>query len=54
VPFDPVKTAWGAVGDGVRLTLDILHPLQALRTSLEIDIPLNATGEVGVENYGML
>ncbi|KAF2149048.1 glycoside hydrolase family 51 protein [Myriangium duriaei CBS 260.36] len=52
VPFDPVITAWGAIGEGVRMTLDVLHPLDALPTSLQIDIPENATGEVGFENYG--
>ncbi|KAF2222304.1 glycoside hydrolase superfamily [Elsinoe ampelina] len=52
VPFGPVTTAWGTIGDGVRTTLDILHPLGVLPTSLQIDIPLNATGEVGFENYG--
>ncbi|PNS14682.1 hypothetical protein CAC42_1704 [Sphaceloma murrayae] len=52
VPFDPVMTAWGTVGDGVRMNLDILHPLEALPTSLQIDIPNNASGEVGFENYG--
>jgi len=51
-PFAPVITAWGAIGDGVRLTLDLLHPLDALPTSLQVDIPLNATGPVGFENYG--
>ena len=54
VPFDPVLTAWGAIGNGVRLTLDILHPLSdALETSLQVDFPLNATGEVGFQNFGM-
>ncbi|KAG8630540.1 hypothetical protein KVT40_002159 [Elsinoe batatas] len=52
VPFGPVTTAWGTIGDGVRATLDILHPLGVLPTSLQIDVPLNATGEVGFENYG--
>jgi len=51
-PYAPVITAWGAIGDGVRLTLDRLHPLDTLPTSLQVDIPLNATGEVGFENYG--
>lgn len=54
VPFDPVLTAWGTIGNGVRLTLDILHPLSdALETSLQVDFPLNATGEVGFQNFGM-
>ena len=53
VPFDPVDTAWATIGEGVRSTLDILHPLStALRTSLEIDIPNDATGEVGLQNFG--
>lgn len=43
----------GAIGDGVRLTLDKLHPLSdALTTALQVDIPLNATGEVGIQNFG--
>lgn len=25
VPFDPVMTAWAPIGDGVRMTLDILY-----------------------------
>ncbi|THV87228.1 glycoside hydrolase [Aureobasidium pullulans] len=53
VPFDPVMTAWAPIGHGVRMTLDILHPLSdALETSLQIDFPLNATGEVGFQNFG--
>lgn len=37
------------------MTLDIVHPLSdALRVSMQIDIPENATGEVGFENYGSL
>lgn len=52
VPYGPVLTGWAPIGD-VRLTLDVLHPLSdALPTSLQIDIPANATGEVGVLNYG--
>lgn len=36
------------------MTLDILHPLSdALRVSLQIDVPENATGEVGFKNFGM-
>lgn len=53
LPFGPVITAWQSIGDGVRMTLDRLHPLSdALPTSLEIDVPENATGEVGFENFG--
>ncbi|GAB7352128.1 hypothetical protein MBLNU459_g2621t2 [Dothideomycetes sp. NU459] len=53
VPFDPVPTAWETIGTGVRMTLDILHPLShALHTSLQIDVPENTTGEVGLKNLG--
>lgn len=52
VPYGPVLTGWASIGN-VRLTLDVLHPLSdALPTSLQIDVPANATGEVGVLNYG--
>ncbi|KAL9105728.1 MAG: hypothetical protein Q9227_009141 [Pyrenula ochraceoflavens] len=52
LPFAPVMTGWGAIGD-VRLSLDMLHPLSPeLPVVLEIDIPINATGEVGIVNYG--
>ncbi|KAL9616648.1 MAG: hypothetical protein Q9160_008504 [Pyrenula sp. 1 TL-2023] len=53
LPWGPVLTGWGAVGD-VRISLDQLHPLSdELPIVLEIDIPTNATGEVGIVNYGM-
>lgn len=52
VPFGPVLTGWAPIGD-VRMSLDILHPLSdALPTVMQIDIPSNATGEVGFLNYG--
>ncbi|KAF2492145.1 putative vacuolar segregation protein [Lophium mytilinum] len=52
VPGGPVLTGWAPLGD-VRLSLDILHPLSdALPTVLQVDIPVNATGEVGFINYG--
>lgn len=53
-PIAPVLTAWASIGDGVRMSLDLLHPLSsALPTVMEIDIPENATGEVGFQNFGM-
>ncbi|KAL1637860.1 hypothetical protein SLS56_000417 [Neofusicoccum ribis] len=52
VPYGPVLTGWAPIGN-VRLALDVLHPLSdALPTSLQLDIPANATGEVGFLNYG--
>lgn len=43
---------WSGIGDA-RLSLDALHPLSDdLRYSLQIDIPLNATGIVGIQNHG--
>jgi len=46
-------TAWAAIGDGVRITLDRLHPLSsAIPTGIQIDFPENATGEVGFQNFG--
>jgi len=48
----PVITGWGSIGD-VRISLDTLHPLSdALQTCLQVDVSLNATGEVGIVNYG--
>lgn len=50
----PVMRGWGAVG-AARLNLDLMHPLSdELPTCLMVDIPLNATGEVGIANYGRL
>lgn len=52
VPTGPVMTGWAPIGD-VRMSLDRLHPLSdALPTVLQIDVPANATGEVGFLNYG--
>jgi alpha-L-arabinofuranosidase len=52
IPYGPVITGWGPIGN-VRMSLDTLHPLSdALQTVLQVDIPLNATGEVGIVNYG--
>lgn len=52
VPFGPVLDGWKPIGD-VRLLLDVLHPLSdALPVVLQIDIPWDATGEVGVLNEG--
>ncbi|KAI9806545.1 MAG: hypothetical protein M1833_003732 [Piccolia ochrophora] len=52
VPFGPVLKSWRPIGD-VKLSLDILHPLsEALPTVMQIDIPNNATGEVGFLNEG--
>ncbi|EMC94664.1 glycoside hydrolase family 51 protein [Baudoinia panamericana UAMH 10762] len=52
IPFAPTLEGWYPVGDA-RLSLDLLHPLSdALQVSLQVDIPLNATGEVGFHNDG--
>ena len=52
-PIAPVLTAWAPIGEGVRLTLDRLHPLSAaIPTGVEIDFPEDATGEVGFQNFG--
>ena len=52
VPWGPVLTGWSPIGDA-KISLDILHPLSPeLPTVMEIDIPWNATGEVGILNYG--
>ena len=52
VPFGPVITGWHPVG-GVELMLTQLHPLsKALPIALQMNIPYNATGEVGVLNEG--
>ncbi|GAB7364183.1 hypothetical protein MBLNU230_g4734t1 [Neophaeotheca triangularis] len=52
-PIGPVITAWESVGDNVRLNLDRLHPISdALQNGIQLDIPFNATGEVGVCNTG--
>ncbi|KAF2431603.1 glycoside hydrolase [Tothia fuscella] len=52
LPTGPVLTGWQAIGN-VRLSLDKLHPLSdSLPTAMQIDIPKNATGEVGFANHG--
>ncbi|KAF8247046.1 glycoside hydrolase [Wilcoxina mikolae CBS 423.85] len=52
VPWGPTLTAWKLIG-GVVLSLDVLNPLSnALQTVLTVDIPTNATGEVGFLNEG--
>lgn len=52
VPFGPVITGWKPVGD-VFIHLTQLHPLSdALPIVLQLDIPVNATGEVGIVNEG--
>ncbi|KAI9716631.1 MAG: hypothetical protein M1828_007609 [Chrysothrix sp. TS-e1954] len=52
LPFAPVIDGWSAIGDA-RLSLDLLHPLSdALEVSLQVDVPINATGEIGFENDG--
>lgn len=51
-PFGPVLTGYRSIG-GARLSLDRLHPLSdALPMVMQVDIPLNATGEVGFLNEG--
>ncbi|KAK5038350.1 hypothetical protein LTS07_001820 [Exophiala sideris] len=52
LPWGPVITGWQGIGD-VDLSLTLLHPLSdALRVALQVDIPFNATGEVGILNEG--
>ncbi|KIM27412.1 glycoside hydrolase family 51 protein [Serendipita vermifera MAFF 305830] len=51
-PWAPTLTAWKSIG-GALLSLDLLNPLsENLRTVLKVDIPSNATGEVGFLNEG--
>jgi alpha-N-arabinofuranosidase len=53
VPSGPVLTGWRPIGD-VRLSLDSLHPLSdSLTTSLQLDIPKTAKGEIGFANDGI-
>ncbi|KAH8155680.1 uncharacterized protein LAJ45_00690 [Morchella importuna] len=48
----PTLTAWKSIGGAV-LSLDVLNPLSdALTTVMRVDIPQNATGEVGFYNEG--
>lgn len=52
VPWGPTLTAWKSIG-GALLSLDTLNPLSdALGTVLRVDIPTDATGEVGILNEG--
>lgn len=52
LPFAPVLDGWYPIGD-VKLSLDLLHPLSdALQVALQVDIPLDAKGEVGFKNDG--
>lgn len=51
-PFGPVLTGYRSIGGAV-LSLDILHPLSsALPVVMQVDIPQDATGEVGFLNEG--
>ena len=52
VPFAPVLTGYRPIGD-VKLSLNTSHPLSdALHTVMQVEIPYNATGEVGFLNEG--
>ena len=52
IPYGPTLDAWKPVG-GADISLSILRPLSdALPTVLQLTIPWNATGEVGVQNEG--
>ncbi|KIW13501.1 hypothetical protein PV08_08689 [Exophiala spinifera] len=52
LPWGPVITGWRGIG-GVNLSLTLLHPLSdALPIALQVDIPWDATGEVGILNEG--
>ncbi|KAK5941790.1 hypothetical protein PMZ80_005741 [Knufia obscura] len=52
IPFGPVTTGWKPIGD-VFISLTQLHPLsEALPIVLQLDIPFNVTGEVGILNEG--
>lgn len=52
LPFGPVLDGWSGIGD-VRIRLDLLHPLSdALQVALQVDVPLDATGKVGIQNDG--
>lgn len=52
LPFGPVINGWRGIGD-VDISLTLFHPLsEALPVALELDIPFNATGEVGILNEG--
>lgn len=52
LPFGPVTTGWKPVGDAY-ISLTLLQPLSdALPVALQLEIPTNATGEVGILNEG--
>jgi alpha-N-arabinofuranosidase len=52
VPFGSVIDGWRPIGNTI-LSLDILHPLsETLPVALQVDIPWDATGEVGFLNEG--
>ncbi len=52
LPWGPVINGWRGIGD-VSISLTLSHPLSdALGVALELDIPFNATGEVGILNEG--
>ena len=52
VPTGPTPLGYRSIG-GARLTLDAFHPLSdELPVVMRVDIPLNATGEVGFLNEG--
>jgi len=51
-PYGASTSGWAPIG-GVSIALDRLHPLSsALPNSLAVTIPANATGTVGVSNWG--
>ena len=53
LPFGPTLAGWHAIGEGVEIYLDLLHPLSdALQYAMQINIPSNAKGEVGFYNGG--
>jgi alpha-L-arabinofuranosidase len=52
LPYAPVIDGWRVIGDAYA-SLTLLHPLSdALPVALQLDIPFNATGEVGILNEG--
>lgn len=52
VPYGPVLSGWQAIG-AAEISLNLEYPLSAaLPTVLQVTIPWNATGEVGILNEG--
>ena len=52
IPTGPNLLGYESIG-GAILSLDNFHPLSdALPTSMQVDIPLDAMGEVGFKNLG--